>query len=57
MGRFESRPAGDGTHYVIGREGHLAHTETEDGGQQAAIGLTEERATQVADDLNNGRRP
>lgn len=49
---FESRPDGNGTHYVIeSTSGQLAHTDTEDG-QQAAVGLTEAAAEQVASDLN-----
>lgn len=52
MALFESRDAGDGTHYVIeSTSGHLAHTDTGDG-QQAAVGLTEAAAEQVASDLN-----
>lgn len=53
MALFESRPDGNGTHYVIeATSGHLAHTDTEDGGQQAATGLTEAAAEQVASALN-----
>lgn len=52
MALFESRDAGDGTHYVIeATSGHLAHTDTGDG-QRAAVGLTEAAAEQVASDLN-----
>lgn len=48
---FESRKAPDGTFYVVTRRGNLAHQTMPDGGQRAAVGMTEADAERLAYDL------
>jgi hypothetical protein len=53
MTLFESRDAGDGTHYVVASgSGLLAHTEDAEGYMRAAVGLTQEQADEAAQQLN-----
>lgn len=49
---YEAREHRDGTHYVVDRaSGHLAHQTMPDGGQKAAVGMTEADAERLAYDL------